>query len=81
MDEELNGLRDRIGKLSVEALRRGGEPMLDRVEAQLGVALRHSERLSQGTIQFTSTIKREMEESISRAEHFLDVNARPLVGI
>lgn len=78
---KLHEIEEKIGELSVEALRRGGEPMLDQVEQALGVALRHSARIAQGTFQFTPRIEREMLESLARAEHLLDVQARPLVGI
>lgn len=70
--KELKKIQDKIGDLSTEALRLGGEEALDQVEIALGVALRHTARISAGMLFFTSTIQREMLDSLERAERVLN---------
>lgn len=69
---DLNRLRDQIGEISVAALAKGGEPLLEKVDHALGVALRHSQRVAEGTLQFTPAVAREVEASIARAREVLD---------
>lgn len=59
-------MQEEIGEISVEALRLG-EDFLDLVEKDLGVALRHSKRITEGVFRFTPTIEAEMRFSIKRA--------------
>lgn len=68
MKTELDAVSERIGSVAIAALDRGGEPLLDRVDAALGVALRHSARIADGLLPFTDQVRREMDASIERAE-------------
>ena len=69
MADELTALQARIGDVSVAALRKGGEPLLEKVEGLLGIALRHSERVAAGVLPFAPDVARDMRASIERAEH------------
>lgn len=75
--EILDGLHDRIGQLSVAALEKGGEDLLTSVEFALGVALRHSERIANGTMPFAHDVERDMRASIARAERILAAADHP----
>lgn len=61
-----------IGRVSRAALERGGEAMLDRVTAALGVATRHLHRIRAGTLPLMPAVEREIEESLKRAWAVVD---------
>lgn len=61
----------RIGTVSVEALRLGGEALLDRVTARLGVASRHLDRIRTGQLSLVPAVESEIERSFKDAEELL----------
>jgi hypothetical protein len=64
----LNELRDRIGRLSIMALETGGEALLEKVERNMGVAIRHSERIAKGILPANDQVLAEMKHSLDMAE-------------
>lgn len=58
---------ERIGELSVAALEKGGEVLLDEVTTDLGVATRHLRRVESGVLALTPAVVREIEDSFARA--------------
>lgn len=60
-------IQTRLGDLRVEALLRGGEPLLDHVEVLLGVAQRHADRVDSGRLTLTPAVLHEVHQSFDRA--------------
>jgi hypothetical protein len=75
-DPELDDLRDQIDEVSYKALLLfDDETFLDKVEEELGVAVRHSQLLAAGELTFTDGIAREMRTSIERAMALVSASA------
>lgn len=72
MKEEIERFEHECGLVRLQAVHQG-EAMLDRVEAALGVAGRHLERVRTGVLPLSPAVTLEIEESI---EH-----ARAIVGV
>lgn len=66
------GYETRIGHMFVKALHRGGEDLLVRVEASLGVARRHLERVRTGQLTLVPAVVDEIERSLTEAEKLLE---------
>jgi hypothetical protein len=64
---------ERIGELSVQALEKGGEVLLDRVTLALGVASRHLARVRAGELSLVRGVVNEIEDSFHRAEKLLEL--------
>ena len=63
--------------MSIQALELGGEPLLDRVTAALGVPTRHLERIRAFQLVLTSAVIREIDASFARAEALLPRKQEP----
>lgn len=65
------------GLVRVQAVNQGGADdalrTLDRVDAALGVASRHLERIHSGELKLTPAVTRDIEASIDRARKILGV--------
>ncbi len=61
----------RIGDLSVMALDKGGEALLDQVTQLLSVATRHSARIRADQLRLVPAVEREIAASLKRAEEAL----------
>lgn len=73
----IQDIQRRIGDLSASALHFGGELLLDRVTAALGVASRHAERIRNGQLDLVPAVEREIEDSFDRAAQLITDIARP----
>lgn len=67
------GYETDMGVLRVQALNQGGEALLDRVDAKLGVAIRHLERLRAGELELVPMVADEIEGCIEETRNFLGV--------
>ena len=65
---------DRIGRVSVCAMRIGGEPLLDRVTERMGVAMRHLERIRTGQLELVPAVVDDIERSVLYAEELIETS-------
>jgi len=64
-----------LGELRIAALEKGGDALLDKVNSDLGVAQRHLDRVSSGTIPW-KLVEKEVQQSIQRAQNTFDGNRK-----
>lgn len=69
--ETVDQYATRCGELLAHALHIGGDALLDKAEASLGVALRHIDRVREGQLPFVPGVRAEIKDSILRTENLL----------
>lgn len=63
-----------VGQVQVRAVQRGGEALLERVEAALGPAIRHLTRVTTGVIDLTDAVAYEIQQAITAAQDLVDAH-------
>ena len=69
--ELLEQFETQTGEVGVLALQTGGEELLDKVMANMGVAYRHMERVREGVFVLNPQIQREIRCSIGLARKLI----------
>lgn len=64
-------VEESMGELRVQALKRGGESLLDKVEGALGIAQRHLDRIRSGVLPASEAVVSEIDASVDRARALL----------
>lgn len=67
MQEELLTIQSTIGDVQLNALRTGGDKLLDDVIIKMGPAIRHVERIRAHLLTLTPAVREEIAASIGRA--------------
>jgi hypothetical protein len=71
--KSLESYEQDLGIIRVQALTQGGEELLDRVEAKLGIASRHIARVQSGLLGLVPMVTKEIDASIADARELLGV--------
>lgn len=70
--QDLNSIYARMGEIRVSALHLGGTELLDKIEIELGVAVRHTQRIRKGILPMVPMVMKEIDDCLDRAKILIE---------